>query len=289
MSEEENKEEGKQEEGKTRTKVELKVDENKIAEKVAQRLKEESQSKGGKKDNSSDEEAVAKLKAEHDKELEEKEKELEKMRVEKEKAEEELNTKTAILEKAAIERFEKEKNDILELCKNSKLNEEQVAEIEEKLQTPEDISKVKSLVNMLVSFIPKEEEKLEGEKPKKIPQGKAPITPPPEGDQYEGGVQMIDSLYDMAYGRHLDGKWKYPEKQRSEADMKVRQLIQSLIDGKSWKQMKEGIGIDKIMSTIKCPGCGRTIVGEVPDKCPYPDCNFNFAKTGDRGQSSRGI
>ena len=286
MSEEEKKEEGKEDESKSRTTVKLNIDENKLASKVAELVRE---SKPKEKPNPEDDE-LAKLKAEYEKEIEEKDKELERIKGEKEKTEEDLLTKTAILEKAAIEQFEKEKNDILELCKNSKLSEEQVAEIEEKLQTPDDISKMRSMVNMLISFAPKEAPTaVAEEKPKKLPQGKAPMAPPPEEDQYESGVQMIDRLYDVAYGSYADGKPKYPEKQRSDAETKIRQLIQSLIEGKSWQQMKEGTGIEKIMPTITCPACGRTIVGEVPEKCPYPDCNFNFTKTGDREKTSRGV
>jgi len=139
-------------------------------------------------------EALTKELAEKDamleKEKEEREEREQKLADEKTAIEEELTEKKAILEKQALEAFEKEKKEILELAKSSNLSDEQMADIDERLTTPEKLEMVKALITMLA---PKQDKTDAGDADKKPPSGKAPITPPPTR---KGDSKVYDSPED---------------------------------------------------------------------------------------------
>lgn len=195
----------------------------------------------------------------------------------------ELKEKTEVLEKQALEKFESEKAAILKLCADSNLDEDKIAEIEEKLAKPQNLELVKGLVNMMVSLKPKEtpdpkegKGNGEGKDPKKPPKvkGKSTFTPPEGAKTYEDERAMIDGLYEMAGNK----QGKYTVQEQKAADAQIDMLFKTLISSKSWQQMRAGITIGK-HEIMACPKCGKSIIGKVPDRCPY--CNFNFTKTGD--------
>lgn len=194
-------------------------------------------------------------------------------------AEKELEEKKAILEQQALQEFDKEKSTILNSVKESRLTDEQKAEIEEKLQDPKNLEIVKSLVTMMVESIKSEEEEkkaLEEKAQKKAPTGKAPFIPQDtSAEQFESPVAMVDELYKRAYEQpHL-----YTKQQQEDAKKKIDGLFNSLINGKSWSQLREGEKIPSHKLNIQaCPKCNRTFIGELPPKCPT--CGFNLSKTG---------
>jgi hypothetical protein len=195
-----------------------------------------------------------------------------KTEAEKKVIEDELKEKKAILEKQSLDQLEKTKTEILDLAKKSKLSEEQISEIEKKLEDAKNVGLVKDMITMLASSIK------EPPKTKPPPDGKASLTSPPsgeDGETFENKVAMIDELYKRAYYASQE----YTKEQVDDAKKKIETLLKSLISGKSWQQMKDGQRLPAF-KMIECPKCHGTILGEVPERCPY--CKFNFAKTGDR-------
>lgn len=189
-----------------------------------------------------------------------------KMEDEKTTIQEQLDEKQAILEKQALEAFEKDKNELLMLAKNSNLTDEQMADIEERLTTPEKLEMVKGLITMLV---PKTEEKDtvgKGEE-KKIPEGKATITQlERRGDSkvYESPEALISDLYWKAYYARDN---QVTVQERRDARDKITQLLNDMIGGKGWKELKEGVRMPEGKISY-CPKCYQVIVG-VHEKCPH--------------------
>ena len=183
----------------------------------------------------------------------------------------------------ALEQFEKDKKDIVDLCKASgSLKDEQIKEIEDGLKTPQQLESVKKMVNMMLAAFPKKEEP--PKEPEKAPAGKAPMTPPevPAVDVNKDGVKMIDEIYAIINDR----EGKYTPQQKKEANDKRLQLWNSLIHGKSWEDLRKGTPIGTAV-TMSCPQCGATIHGDkVPEKCP--NCAFDFTRTGDRHSIGKG-
>lgn len=193
---------------------------------------------------------------------------------EKKRIEDELKEKRAILEAQALSQLEKERNDIMELAKKSKLTEEQISDIEKKLEDPKSVGVIKDLITMLASNV----KETPPDKKKETPSGKAPIIPPSSGEVGEGfetKQAVVDELYKRAY--YFPNQ--YTKEQVEDAKKKIETLLRSMITGKSWKQMQEGERLPAF-KMMECPKCHGTIVGEVPERCPY--CKFNFTKTGDR-------
>ena len=232
-------------------------------------------------------EALTKELAEKDamleREKEEREEREQKLEDEKTKIQEELTEKQAILEKQALEAFEEEKKQILELAKNSKLSDDQMAEIEERLTTPEKLETVKALITMLS---PEPDGEGQGEKSddKKPPSGKAPISTPPErrtdGEVFDDPESLMASLYWKAYYAKDN---EVTVQERAEALRKINKLFQDLIGGKAWKQLKDGERLPEIKVT-QCPKCFDIIVG-TPDKCPKcgHDLQERLRKRGEEG------
>jgi len=189
------------------------------------------------------------------------EEEKQKLEDEKTATNEVLAEKKAILEKQALEQFEADKKEIMELAKDGSLTDEQMAEIEERLASPKNLEIVKGLITMLV---PKVVAKVEGETKdgKKPPQGKAPFTPPKDAKEFANPEELIGSLYNKAY---YDPKATI--QQKKEAVEKIDKLFTSLIEGKAWAQLKSGLGRYPEAKISECPRCGEIILGE-PDKCP---------------------
>jgi len=213
---------------------------------------------------------LAEEKAKREAEAKTWEEEKEKLIGEKQVIGEELGEKKAILEKAALEAFEKEKAGIIDICKTSGLTEEQVEEIEGKLTSPRDINTVKTLVNILIASKPKtngeggQPAEGEGDKgaTKKAPAGKPVFTPPKGAKEYEDVRSMVDGLYKTAY---YDPEATLEEKQ--EAIKKIDKLWDAFIHGKSWKSLRAG-GRFPLGQVGQCPRCGEVFMGEPPEKCP---------------------
>jgi len=204
----------------------------------------------------------AELEAKLERERVEREEREQKLEDEKTKIQEELTEKQAILEKQALEAFDKEKKELLELARGRSLSDEQMAEIEEKLTTPERLEMVKSLVAMLA---PKPEvTPLEAEK--KPPSGKATlVSPSRKGDSevFADPEALISNLYYKAYYAR-EGEVTVQE--RKQAIDKINKLFNALIGGKAWKQMRSGERLPANKVT-ECPHCHEIIVG-TPATCP---------------------
>jgi hypothetical protein len=202
--------------------------------------------------------------------------EADKQKLEGEKVQitDELVEKRAIIQKKSMEDFEKEKQAILTIARSTKLTDAQMAEIETKLTTPANLEVVKTMVNLL-STVVQTVEKTPPKAPPEPPKGKATFIPPTDAEQFEDNVEMVNSLYDRAYYNPK----KYTKEVVEDAKRKIDELIKSMTTGKSWGQLKLGGSLGKIQ-LMACPKCGNIIKGEVPQRCPK--CNFNFQRTGDR-------
>lgn len=227
---------------------------------------------------------LAKIKQDFEREKEKWDIERQGLITKKEEVEEQLTVFEAEKERQALTMFEKDKADVLKLCKDSGLEEEKVEEIEQMLDSPTKLEMVKNFTNMLIAALPKKEKPEGEEKPSKKPvtQGKAPIIPPPEGEQHEDAIKMIDEIYSII----KDNTGKYSPEQKAEAQKKRLMLWNSLVQGKSIKDLRRGTTIG-VTRTMSCPQCGNTIVGErIPDRCPH--CGYDMRKTGDL-KSTRGV
>lgn len=199
---------------------------------------------------------------------------------EKKRIEDELTDKKAQLDQIALDKFEAEKQGILKAVKESSLKPEQVKEIEDKIQTPTQLESVKGIIALLLSGAKADKERKEKEeeetKNKQPPAGKAPMgfTPSKDAETFESKVAMIDELYKRAYYTPKE----YTMEQVADAKKKINTLFQTLINSKSWTQLKQGKTIE-IPQFIACPRCGATVIGEIPEKCEK--CNFKFSKLGD--------
>jgi len=229
---------------------------------------------------------LAKLKQEYDKEKEEKEALVEKFETEKSELSDKVTTYEAEKAQMALEQFEKDKKEIMDLCKVSGLKEEQIKEIDEKLKTPQQLEAIKYMVNMLVSVVPKKEEKAL-EPP--VPAGKAVIVPPEEPKVDEDGSKSAVKLVDEIYEIINDRTNKYTAAQKKEANDKRMKLWNSLISGKSWEQIRSGKSLAGPTMVMTCPQCGATIhgAGQLPEKCE--NCGFDLTKTGDRHPVGKGL
>lgn len=229
---------------------------------------------------------LAKLRQEYDKEKEEKEALTQKFETEKGELADKVTTYEAEKAQMALEQFEKDKKDIIDICKVSGLKDEQIKEIDEKLKTPQQLETVKQMVNMMVTVIPKREEKAL-EPPTSAPAGKATITtpesPPTDNISSPDSIKMVDEIYDIINDR----SGKYTVGQKKEANDKRMKLWNSLIHGKAWEQLRKNTSIGT-GTTMSCPQCGVTIHGTIiPEKCE--NCGFDFTKTGDRHPVGKGV
>ena len=172
---------------------------------------------------------------------------------EKEKTErigEELSEKKALIEQRALETFEKEKQEVLDLVST----QEQKEFVEANLQSPSDLEKMKAMVSLLTSENPKPN--------RKIPSGK-PIYKPQEGEkQYDNVREMIDDLYNKAYE---DKNATRAEKE--EAERKINKLWKTFIGSKSWLSLRKGRGRYPLGEIIACPYCGKTYYEDLPVTC----------------------
>jgi rubrerythrin len=224
---------------------------------------------------------LAKLRAEYDKEKEERESEKEKFETDKNELSDKVTTYEAEKAQSALEQFEKDKKDIIDVCKTSGLKEEQIKEINDKLKTPQQLETVKQMVNMLITVIPKKEDKAL-ESPAPAPAGKATISTPElpstDGTQSTDSRKIVDDIYEIINDRSN----KYTAGQKKEANDKRMKLWNSLFQGKAWDQMKKGASMYKSHVIMNCPQCGSAIHGEgmLPERCQ--NCGFDLTKTGDR-------
>lgn len=205
----------------------------------------------------------AELEAKFDLERKEREEREQKLEDEKVKIQEELTEKQAILEKQALEAFDKEKKELLELARGRSLSDEQMAEIEEKLTTPERLEMVKSLVAMLAPKLP-EEKPLEAEK--KLPSGKATLVPPERKGDSEVFADPEALIADLYYKAYYAREGEVTVQERKQAIDKINKLFGALIGGKAWKQLRGGERMPANKIT-ECPHCHEIIVG-TPATCP---------------------
>jgi hypothetical protein len=84
--------------------------------------------------------------------------------------------------------------------------------------------------------------------------GKSTLGLPSNGEDFESQRAMVDSLYRTAY---YDPE-KTP-KEKKEAEDKIKELYGSLIEGRSWNQLRQGKSMGKRTEFQACPKCNATI------------------------------
>ena len=98
--------------------------------------------------------------------------------------------------------------------------------------------------------------------------GKAMMTPPSSGEQYADNTQLIDELYRLAYSRDPD----IDASTRKNARERIEKLIESMVTGESWRQLKQD-GTRKIEQhkITECSQCHATLI----DRSDCPRCGYN--------------
>lgn len=99
------------------------------------------------------------------------------------------------------------------------------------------------------------------------PSGKAPFDASKDGEKYESQVAMIDELYNRAYYKKED----YTPEQVKEAKGKISTLLESMVNGPSWKELGQK-GAHEIMkhNLMECPECHATKIDvDICPKCGY--------------------
>jgi ribosomal protein S13 len=169
--------------------------------------------------------------------------EVERLRKENEAIASELKEKRAILEAQAMEALEKDKKEIMDMARIGKLTDEQLADIEEKLQDPTQVKSIKMLVSMISNQI----EKVKTDLKRKIPDGKAPIIPP-HGEEFEDKKTVIAELYRTA----RDPKAGATAEQKRDAEEKITELWRSFMKNDKSRQLKS------IVDMTICPDCSHS-------------------------------
>jgi ribosomal protein L32 len=115
----------------------------------------------------------------------------------------------------------------------------------------------------------------------KAPHGKSMFLSPSNAEQYADSAEMLDKLYDTAYY----SKTATPE-ERQEARKKIDKLFESLIEGRSWDQIKRSKDYDSLIKTNieSCPSCGKTLISGANCSCGYdPYSKKHRPKTWEKG------
>jgi len=84
--------------------------------------------------------------------------------------------------------------------------------------------------------------------------GKSTMGLPSSGVEFESQRAMVDDLYHTAYYDSTK-----TDQEKKEAIAKIGTLVTSLIEGKSWNQLKKGKSMDKRTEFQACPKCNATI------------------------------
>lgn len=176
--------------------------------------------------------------------------ELEKLRNEKNALESELQEKKAILEAQAMTQLEKDRTEIMDMAKIGKLTDEQIAEIQEKLEDPKQLESIKMMVKIISDSV--EKVKTDLTKKKDAPSGKASLTASKgNGTNYETKAELINDLYFRAY----DTKAHVSAEEKEDAKQKIDQLWKSFMGNKTKTSMPTE-ELAKVLDITMCPSCG---------------------------------
>jgi ribosomal protein L32 len=101
---------------------------------------------------------------------------------------------------------------------------------------------------------------------KRAPAGKSTMLPPSDSEQYANNAEMLDSLYDTAYYSKTA-----TSEEREAARKKIDKLFESLIEGRSWDQIKRSKDYATIIKTNieSCSNCGKTLISGAVCSCGY--------------------
>lgn len=171
--------------------------------------------------------------------------ELEALRAEKTAVEKELSEKTSILEQQAMSEFEQLRENLAE-------------------QFNDDSIKDCSSPSEMFSYIASLKKKPTTEQ-KKPPHGKSTFIPPSNAEQYGSYAELIDALYNTAYYSK-----NATADERLEAKAKIETLFESLIEGRSWEQLKRSKAYNAIIKNVEsCSSCGKTLINGTVCSCGY--------------------
>jgi rubrerythrin len=114
---------------------------------------------------------------------------------------------------------------------------------------------------------------------RQTPAGKSTMYNPRSGEEtFESSTQMIDSLYDKAYYHSS----QFTKEQVADAKKKIETLIESMVSGKSWSELKQRGKTSELMKheISSCSACGATQIDNYEGKCSQ--CGFNPKEKGPR-------
>lgn len=166
-----------------------------------------------------------------------------------------LKEKEDLLKRIALEKFTKEKDELLEQAKNAGLDSEKLEQISDAIVDPSSLEVTKEWVQIISGAL-----KTGGndEKPRKIPTGRAMLQP---SGQYENFRQIVDELYDTVLNP------KATQQEKKEANKKISQLFASFIKGQ--KQRLRQHGSISPVYILNCPQCKEVMYGTHCQSCGY--------------------
>ena len=168
------------------------------------------------------------------------------------------NIEKSKLEEKALETFEKVKQ-----AMNLKYNTTDFNDV----QSPKELGEMTELCEKEAR-----EKAYERANPHRVPSGKSTLKPSGNGETFDSPEALMDDLYNKGYPRGI--VVNTPE--GIEARKKIEKLLESMIYGKSWGQMKQNIrdGRHPLPESktqyFSCPKCNSTITSY---PCPY--CGYN--------------
>jgi ribosomal protein L37E len=114
---------------------------------------------------------------------------------------------------------------------------------------------------------------------RQAPSGKASMDYRNSGaETFESPVELIDSLYDKAYYHSS----QFTKDQVADAKKKIETLIESMVSGKSWSELKQRGKTSELMKheISSCSACGATQIDNYEGKCSQ--CGFDPKEKGPR-------
>jgi len=194
-----------------------------------------------------------------------------------------LEEKEGVLQEIAMAKFNEEKTTRIDQLKELGMEEEKLKEIDEKIQTPEDLDNMDWALAFYAEQLTKAQEQAgEGEGENGDGEGNG------EGEGDEGGGEPVSTPDSVPKGSVVslpattEKKWVYPDAKQAIDDL-YKKLALGGEDAKEaerllneyWKRFIPTIKKYKFKTVIiKCPNCDAGI--EEGSVCPY--CGFDPAK-----------
>lgn len=167
-----------------------------------------------------------------------------------------LAEKEDLLKRVALEKFTKEKDELLEQARKAGLDEDKIATIEDAIVDPSSLEVTKEWVGIITKALG--EGGNDEDEERKLPSGRAPLQP---SGRYESFRQLVDELYNTVQNP------KASTEEKKLANSKINQLFVSFIRGQKERLRQHG-SISPIY-VMDCPQCKSVMFGSHCESCGY--------------------